>query len=321
MDTHATTTSAHRSAAAQATLARASAAPALSANTQSASDTISKTEAIRSRLNRICDLPDLASAEGNCAATWRSRASSASAATASARVAASGSVGWTARPTAAAARADRLHENDDFPGTFFSSPAPTAHAVIARIAASTPSLAPFGCPRSARPTESAGVAASMISTAASGSRGCPGGDVAPVTAGNHPTGDGKPSVEPPSRRNRRSLPLATALATRLASSLAIPRSAGGYSPSSRVPAAAAKAARNAATAPGRSPAWIITATSGGYPWGSSHAASWYRCTASDLRPSMNALSAAVSNELNAIRCAFRADAALAFDGSLALPAG
>ena len=53
LDTHATTTSAHRSAAAEATLARASAAPALSANTQSASDTISKTEAIRSRLNRI----------------------------------------------------------------------------------------------------------------------------------------------------------------------------------------------------------------------------------------------------------------------------
>ena len=76
-------------AAALATLARASAAPALSAKTQSASEAISKTDDIRSRLNRIRDLPDLASETGNSAAISRSRASSTSAATASARIDAS----------------------------------------------------------------------------------------------------------------------------------------------------------------------------------------------------------------------------------------
>ena len=84
------------------------------------------------------------------AATWRSRASSASAATASARVAASGS-GVDSATTAAAALADRPR-NDIFPDIFFAPP--DGARVIARIAAST-SLAPR-CPRSARPTESAG---------------------------------------------------------------------------------------------------------------------------------------------------------------------
>ena len=252
LDTHATTTSAHRSAAALATLARASAAPALSAKTQSASEAISKTDDIRSRLNRIRDLPDLASETGNSAAISRSRASSTSAATASARIDASGRVGCTARPTAAAARTDRLHPDP-------SPSSPNPQTVIARIAASTPSFAPFVYPRSARPTDSAGIAASMISTAAPGSKGCRDGDIGrrsappPETAGNQPTGDGNPSVDLPSRSGRRSLPLATASATSRPSSLAIPRSVAGYSPSFLVPAAAAKAALNAPTAPERSP--------------------------------------------------------------------
>ena len=96
----------------------------------------------------------------------------------------------------------------------------------------------------------------------------------------------------PSRLQKepRSLPLATAFATRLASSLAI--RARRWVLRRRGSAAAAKAARPA-TVRGH-PLWIITQ---GGTLGSSHAASWYRYLASDLRPSMNALSAAVSNEL------------------------